>query len=273
MRRILLIIFAWVVLASVGVIMAPQQAYAQDYVTVVVQPGDTLAKLSRSYCTSWQSIYDINRQAIGPNPNRLEPGTVLTVPNGCGSGVTPPSGGVYDRGPRTHATGVYRAPYYSVAWGDTLTSIAGRFGLSVAALQQANGIGSTVYAGQVLVIPGSGPTPPQPPPVNAERVYFGSGGIAATRTGVIVNGAPKSYILGGGGGQVMEINTRSHGDPLTVSVSRAGGGQLSLNGPNGGVENNLWVQLPATDDYIVTVSSVGLPEGPQLTFDITFVIQ
>ncbi|MEZ4660802.1 MAG: LysM peptidoglycan-binding domain-containing protein [Caldilineaceae bacterium] len=264
-------------LATLGATLNPGKVWAQSYVTAVVQPGDTLAKLAGRYCTNWQTVYDINRQTIGPNPNQLAAGMVLTVPNYCGGAVAPPVvGGVYDRGPTTHASGPYRAPYYTVAWGDTLYSIANRFGLSVAVLQQTNNVGGGLNAGQVLTIPGGngGATQlPQPPVVDAERVYFDSGGISATRTGIIYNGGAKRYILGGQAGRVMEIGTRSHGDPLVVTVTQANGVAVGLNGPNGGVENNLWTPLPVTGDYIVTISPVRLPEGPQLAFDITFIIQ
>ena len=276
MRLRMSVIALCIVVAGSGIVMAPRPAKAQSFVTVVVQPGDTLAKIAGRYCTNWQNIYDMNRQAIGPNPHQLSAGMALTVPNYCGGAVTPPvGGGVYDRGPTTHASGPYNAPYYTVAWGDTLYSIANRFGLSVAALQQANNVGAGLNAGQVLIIPGGsgGVKPPQPPVTNAERIYFAPGGISATRTGVIYNGGAKSYILGGQAGQALEIGTRSHGDPLLVTIVQVNGVSVALNGPNSGVENNLWARLPATDDYIVTISPVQLPEGPQLPFDVTFIMQ
>jgi LysM repeat protein len=56
---------------------------------------------------------------------------------------------------------------YVVQAGDTLFRISTRFGVSIAALQQANGIpnANLIFVGQVLVIPGGGTTPaPTPAP-------------------------------------------------------------------------------------------------------------
>jgi LysM repeat protein len=262
--------------------MAPEKALAQNYLSVQVQRGDTLAKIAGRYCTSWQTIYDINRQTIGPNPNALIVGMALTVPANCGGGGGNSGGnpnGVYDRGPSTHASGSFNPPYYTVAWGDTIFSITKRFGISEGALRQANNLYGSLQTGQVLTIPfmtnlpqPPSPQQPQPPAANGERVFF-NGGVSANRVGVIVRGAPKRYVLGARAGQVMEIGTRSHGEALMVTVTTASGRALSLNNPNGGVENNLWLDLPVSGDYVVTVSPVRLPEGPELNFDVTFIIQ
>ena len=272
---------SYLVLMTVLSQLLPRQALAQSYLPVQVQPGDTLAKLAGRYCTSWQAIYDINRQTIGPNPNAVEVGMVLTVPATCNSGGGPPNNqpnAVYDRGASTHASGPYNAPYYTVAWGDTIYSITNRFGISEGALRQANYLSGALQPGQVLTIPFAGtrpvqPSRPQPVVTNAERVYFTSGKIGATLVGTLLNGAAKRYVLEARTGQVMEMNLRSHGEALTVSVMAADGRALPISGVNDRIENNLSVALPSTGDYIVTVTPVRLPEGAQLTFDIIFVIQ
>ena len=66
----------------------------------------------------------------------------------------------------TCTTGGGCRAYYRVRVGDTLTKIAYRYGTSVAALQQCNGIWNPdrIYAGQTLCIcGGSRPCPPPPP--------------------------------------------------------------------------------------------------------------
>jgi nucleoid-associated protein YgaU len=48
-----------------------------------VQPGDTLAIISQQYYgdpTQWRRIYDANKDAIGPDPDKLKLGTKLTIP-------------------------------------------------------------------------------------------------------------------------------------------------------------------------------------------------
>lgn len=141
---------------------------------------------------------NMNDQAIAPNPNIVEPGTVLKAVNrrGRGDGGT---GGVYDCGPRTYATGTYSRPYYTVAWGDNLTAVAARFGVTVDALVRATNLRSSVIQlGQVLLIPGAGTGADagQKPSGNAQRVNFAPGAIAANRTGQITHGASRTYVLG-----------------------------------------------------------------------------
>jgi LysM repeat protein len=57
--------------------------------------------------------------------------------------------------------------YHTVQWGESLSSIAARYGVSPWAIAQANGIWNPNYirAGQVLIIPGYSPWPsPKPGP-------------------------------------------------------------------------------------------------------------
>jgi len=254
--------------------LAVGAAIAQTtYVSYTVKQGDTLGKIAYSYCTTWKEIYDLNRDTIGKNPNVIQPGMVLTVPANCVPSQTPPSGTVYDRGPMTHATGIYVAPYYTVAWGDTLSSIGLRFGLPWQDIAKANGItGDRIYAGQVLVIPDGTVTVMPPAQGPAERVSFASGSHSSTRTGVISQGVPKSYILRAQVGQTLSVSTTSHGEPLGISIGNTRGDLLPLSGVNSQINNSVVATLPETGDYIVTVRPLTLPESPELVFDITFVI-
>ncbi len=52
--------------------------------TYTVQSGDSLTSIATQLygdANQWMAIYDANRDAIGDNPNRIRPGTQLTLPN------------------------------------------------------------------------------------------------------------------------------------------------------------------------------------------------
>jgi LysM repeat protein len=103
-----------------------------------VQPGDTLSGIASALGTSggWTALYAANRQAIGPDPGLIRPGTVLVLPGRA-------------------------APVrYTVAAGDTLSGIASALGTPggwpalYAANRQAIGPDpDAIHAGTVLAIP------------------------------------------------------------------------------------------------------------------------
>lgn len=117
-----------------------------------VRPGETLSGLARWYGTTVQAIM----QANGLRSTTIFVGQVLFIPTGGGGG-----GGGHNC-----------SQYYYVQRGDTLSSIARWFGVSVNALAQANGISnpSRIYAGQKLCIP-SGYFPPHPPQPTCGQFY------------------------------------------------------------------------------------------------------
>lgn len=102
----------------------------------VVQRGDTLYSIARRFGVSIWQLASLNNI---PNINLIYVGQVLIIP---ASGPTPPGPGP--------------APsQYVVQYGDTLFSIARRFGVSVWELASYNNIPNPNYirAGQVLLIP------------------------------------------------------------------------------------------------------------------------
>lgn len=56
---------------------APQPSWGGTY---TVQPGDSLSVIADSYGITWQDLYAANAALIGPNPDYIEVGWVLTVP-------------------------------------------------------------------------------------------------------------------------------------------------------------------------------------------------
>ncbi len=47
----------------------------------VVQKGDNLSSIASKYNTTWQKIYDDNKNIIGSNPNLIKPGQKLVIRN------------------------------------------------------------------------------------------------------------------------------------------------------------------------------------------------
>lgn len=97
----------------------------------IVKAGETLAQLARIYRTTTAAIRSANPGL--QDPDHLAVGTVLTIT----IGTEPPV--------RTHV----------VRRGESLASIARRYGVSVQALVQANGLvdPNRLVVGQVLIIP------------------------------------------------------------------------------------------------------------------------
>lgn len=102
---------------------------AQNYITYVVQPGDTLSGIAARYGTTYQTLAALNQLS---NPNLIYPGQTIRIPEG----------------------GAPSARYYTIQPGDTLSGIAARFGTTVGALQRLNGITdpNLIYAGSTIRI-------------------------------------------------------------------------------------------------------------------------
>ncbi len=96
-----------------------------------VKSGDTLSKIARSYGTTVSNLVALNGIA---NPDQIAAGSTLCVKA---------------QGSKPCGT------CYTVKRGDTLYSIARKFGLTAACLAQANNIPNPneLYAGRVLWIP------------------------------------------------------------------------------------------------------------------------
>jgi LysM repeat protein len=148
MKRTVLIVSIVLILGVVFVSSAAAQGLNPE--PYRIQPGDTLSSIARDFCTTWQDVYRYNAGYIGDNPDALRVGTLIYVIDRCDQND------VYDRGPRQHAMGTVNGPYYTVVAGDTLYSIAQRFGLNYQIIMEANGLTATsiVNPGAQLLIPG-----------------------------------------------------------------------------------------------------------------------
>lgn len=106
--------------------------------TYTVQSGDTMYGIARACGVAYADLRSANNGIA--DPNLIFPGQILNVP----SGSIPSTGG-----PGTGST-------YTVVSGDTMFSIASRYGISLAALESANpGIANPnlIFPGQVINIP------------------------------------------------------------------------------------------------------------------------
>lgn len=143
--------------------------------THVIQRGETLASIARTYGLSWTDLATANDIA---SPNLIYAGQQLTIPNGAAQPVAvapvtvdpaPIAAQPVAAQPVT-ATGTQGT--HTVQPGEGLASIARLYGLSWPTLAAANNIANpnTIYSGQVLVIPASdgtvtqtySPAPAQP---------------------------------------------------------------------------------------------------------------
>jgi LysM repeat protein len=116
----------------------------------VAQKGENLFRIALRYGTTYQALAAANGIA---NPNQVYAGQRLVIP---GQGTARPA----------PAQPTPSGQTYTVQRGDILSAIARRHGVSTWELAQANSIRnpSTIYAGQVLRIPGgASPAPPSPP--------------------------------------------------------------------------------------------------------------
>jgi LysM repeat protein len=97
--------------------------------TYVVQPGETLQTIAAKFGTTWQAIAAANNL---PNANYIYTGQRLIIP----------------AAPRPTQS-------YVVRQGDTLFSIAQRYGTTVQVIQTANNLPNpnSIYTGQTLLIP------------------------------------------------------------------------------------------------------------------------
>jgi LysM repeat protein len=107
---------------------AQPEAEIGDVVTYRVRGGDSLWAIARRYETTAQSI----QRANGLRSTVLRPGQALRIPVGMEATMS----------------------RHTVRRGDTLSSIARRYGSTSLAIQQVNGLASsTIRPGQVLKVP------------------------------------------------------------------------------------------------------------------------
>jgi LysM repeat protein len=133
-RLALLAGVALIVLLLAGLGGATVVSAQEPTIVHIVQSGETLYSIARSYGVNMWAIARANGIA---DPNHIRAGQRLVIPTGQAGGIG------------------HTATVHMVQSGETLYSIANRYGVSVWAIARANGITNPnlIYAGQRLAIP------------------------------------------------------------------------------------------------------------------------
>ncbi|MCC6189416.1 MAG: LysM peptidoglycan-binding domain-containing protein, partial [Anaerolineales bacterium] len=139
----------------------PNCAAGAGQIVHTVQPGENLFRIGLHYGVSWIDILQAN-QLSG---STIYPGQQLIIPlNEPAPAPAPPPDPPPAETPEEtpSATPPAASTTYVVQRGDILARIAQRFGVTVSAIAAASNIAnpSLIYAGQTLVIPAPGASPP-----------------------------------------------------------------------------------------------------------------
>jgi LysM repeat protein len=138
-------------------VSAPAAQVSGQGTVYTVQLGDTLGAIAKQFGVTTKAIIELNSLT---NPDVLMVGQELKIPG--------PQAASEQGGSGEAAGGVY-----IVSQGDTLGSIAKRFGVSVAELQELNDIADPdqIFVGQELRIPNSAAESPATPTSSEEKTY------------------------------------------------------------------------------------------------------
>jgi LysM repeat protein len=149
--------------------------------TYRVEGGDTISGIAGRFGLSTASVLALN--GLGWK-SVIFPGQVLKLTNAVVSPVAPAA---------SSQTSLSNARY-TIAKGDTVSSIAARFGVTVEGILTANGLGATsvIYAGRTLAIPTS--SAPAPSPVITNAVSVSPAPAASGTTYTIASGDTISAI-------------------------------------------------------------------------------
>jgi LysM repeat protein len=151
MRRFIALLVLLTLLVAVASVTAQDSGFTRH----LVRPGENLYRIALRYNVSIASILAANPNVT--NRNLIFAGTTLLIPSGSAATPTPIPPPPVTPQPEQQ---------YTVVRGDILMRIAQRFGTTVTAIAQRNGIANPnrIFPGQVLIIPAPGAVSTPPPP-------------------------------------------------------------------------------------------------------------
>lgn len=119
-----------------------------EFVRHTVRSGESLSRIAARYGTSVTTLKRANRLA---NVDHIRVGMTLLVPRGGASAEA-----VAQSAPASSSRSTTTTSTHTVRSGDTLSTIAARYGTSTSSLRSLNGIsGSRIYVGQKLKVRGT----------------------------------------------------------------------------------------------------------------------
>lgn len=131
-------------------------------VEYIITRGDTISAIASRFGVSTQTVLSANNLGWS---TIIYPGQKITIP-GTAAPVAATAAPVVELAPVSQVTPVTETPApqttsYLIKSGDTVTSIAATFGISVQSILDANGLNrsSLIYAGRTLVVPSTSSAP------------------------------------------------------------------------------------------------------------------
>lgn len=131
----------------------PKEPTTTSDIVYTVKAGDTLSSIAKQYNTTWEALAKYNNIS---NPNIIYGGQKIKIPS-----AKPSTSPVVTEPPKETKPVVSPETTYIVKAGDTLSSIAAKFGTTWKVLAEYNNIvnPNVIYGGQKIKIPGtSAPT-------------------------------------------------------------------------------------------------------------------
>jgi len=132
----------------------PAKSWPEETTSYTIRSGETLSEIAKQFDVSMAEIMALSGLK---NPDFIRAGQTLTLPGKIDVSRARPVSRPEPKPPAAAVTAVAgEGVTYVVKAGDSLSVIAARYGTTVKALREANGLsGDRILVGQTLVVPGA----------------------------------------------------------------------------------------------------------------------